>query len=109
MAEKAAKAERKPTERTVLAEIQIPREVLREALPDDAVRTLIPGDRTEDPVKVYVELGTGEGSKTKAVDAVVGQADGTFRAPSTSSWTGGVDQGEETIPETKKFRRRRVD
>ena len=112
MAEKKAekeKAERKATDRTVLAAFQIPRQVLRDSsLPED-VRKLISGDATEDPVTVYLEVGTGTGSKAKAVDAVVGEAEGTFRAPSTSSWKGGVDQGEETIPESKKFRRRRVD
>lgn len=106
---KAPKKDRKPTERTVLAEFKIPRQVLREALPNDEVRKLVPGDATEDPVTVCIELGTATGSKAHAVEEIVGQAEGVFRAPSTSSWKGGVDQGEETIPESKKFRRRRVD
>lgn len=92
------KKERKPTERVVLEELKI----------EDIVQN---GEIQEDfhGSTVFIERGTGKGSKTKVVDDVVGKKEGTFRAPSLSSWRGAVAQDEEVVPESRQFRRRRVE
>jgi hypothetical protein len=104
------KTERAPTDRTVLQEFGLA-DLYEKAMDATNLTDFLDklGVPLDENASVYLERGTGTGSKVKAVESVAGDQEGTFRAPPTSSWQGAVRQEEEVIPESRRYRRHHVE
>jgi hypothetical protein len=81
------KDEPKPTEYLVLERIEAP----------------VPGVKGNPTRKAWIEIGraTIKGTKAKAIEEVVGDRSGAFKAVASSAWKGGVERGQRSIFENR--------
>lgn len=80
------------TERVVLERVEVPAA--------QTAQEVIPAEEPEGVV-AWVERGRAIGSRRQAIQAVVGDGPGTFRAPSVRAWKGVVERVRPEQPAMK--------
>jgi hypothetical protein len=99
--DKQQQEDRKDTERVVLQAIPMTIDAVRDLVPDDSpIREALKGKDGKDTVQLWVELGRATGDKRKVCVVASKDKPGDFRAPSVSSWKGGL---RRVLPEQPRL------